>query len=289
MTSQAHWSALLSRVYRWIWIGRIHRGRPLFPPGSLILAAHYNGAIDGFVYGSQLPPFLGVVSSQWHGSLIGRWLIPGIALVRAKDRGSNNSNAGSFRRMLAALAQGDCLLYFPEGTSQLGLDRLPVRRGTLLLLQQLQSKAPETPIFFAAANYHQPTLWRSSVVLGWIGPITLPRSGGIDESWVSQYLLKAQSMAHAVDATSNPGRLHRRPNVLGIALAFPYVPVWIATSFLARRIADEDNVIALWKFLLGVPATLIATTLYIAGAFQLGVPAWLPIASLICGAVLWRS
>lgn len=289
MSSYAKWSALLARVYGWIWLRRIHPSPPALPRGSLVLAAHYNGAIDGFVYGSQLPSFLSVVSSQWHRSILGRWLIPGIPLVRAKDRGSGGSNAGSFRRMVAALADGDCLLYFPEGTSRLGTERLPVRRGTLLLLQQLRAKTPQTPIWFAAAHYREPTLWRSSVTLGWVGPLSLPTPSNLDETWVSENLLKAQSIAYA-SIPSTPSRPPQsRPNGLGIALACPYLPVWLAISFLAHRIADEDHVIALWKFLLGVPATVLAAIVYTACAFHWGVPSWIPLASLVLGTLLWRS
>lgn len=289
MTSHAKWSALLARVYRWIWIGRIHPSPPSLPPGSLILAAHYNGAIDGFVYGSQLPPFLGVVSSQWHGSFLGRWFFPGIPLVRAKDQGAGGSNTGSFRRMVATLANGDCLLYFPEGTSRLGTERLPVRRGTLLLLEQLRSKATKTPIFFAAANYHQATLWRSSLSIGWIGPLQIPEARELDANWVTQHMLQAQSIAYATDHSTHIERPRRRHNALGIALACPYVPVWAATSFLAGRIADEENVMALWKFLLGVPLTLIAAIVYTACAFHWDIPRWIPMVSLLSGMLLWRS
>lgn len=289
MTSYAHWSALLARIYRWIWIGHLHPSAPAVPRGSLILAAHYNGAIDGIVYGSQLPSFLGVVSSQWHTSILGRWLIPGIPLVRGKDRGSSCRNAGAFRRMVDTLTTRDCVLYFPEGTSQLGTQRLPVRRGTLLLLEQLRSKAPQTPIFFAAAKYHQPTCWRSPVSLGWIGPFNVPPTAELDESWVAQNLLHAQSMAYTSDPSTDTARHRKHPNALGIALACPYLPVWGAISFLAHRIADDENVIALWKFLLGVPSTIIVAVVYTVCASRWGFPSWIPLTSLLAGTLLWRS
>jgi len=282
MSFTSKYSGFLTRLYRWLWFGQIVSHKPDILPGSLVLAAHYNGAIDGFTYGSQLPDFLAVVSVQWHRSFIGRWLVPGIAVKRAKDRGRGANNAEAFRCMVSRLRERENLLYFPEGTSRLGPERLPVRRGTLLLLNQLRAAGSNTAVVFSAAHYHQPTRWRSAVRLGWVGPLPLPLSSEQDEPWVREHLLEAQTAAYAM-----PAPAPRRWTWLGALVALPYLPIWGATSWLARRVADEENVVALWKFIFGVPATLITLCAYTFLAPRLGLPRWIPLASLTGGWLLW--
>jgi 1-acyl-sn-glycerol-3-phosphate acyltransferase len=284
MAFSSGYSSFVLRVYRWLWLGRIASRRPDIPPGALVLAAHYNGLVDGFVYGSQLPPARAVVSVQWHRSFLGRVLFPGIAVQRAKDAGKGGDNLHAFRQMTAALAAGDRLLFFPEGTSRLGLARLPIGRGTLLLLKSVRRCSPPPPIFFCAAHYHTPTRWRSHVSLGWIGPLQLPESPAADESWVTEHLLAAQTAAYARPSPRVVGLTS-----LGALLAAPYLPVWAVAGWLAHRIADDDNVISLWKFLAGVPLTVGALVLYTGVAAGLGLPLWLPLASLLGGALLWNQ
>jgi hypothetical protein len=272
------------RVYRWLWIGRIRSASPAIPPGSLIFAAHYNGLVDGFVYGSQSPGALGVISIQWHRHLVGRLLFPGIAVQRAKDAGkAGGDNLNAFRQMVAALGAGERLLFFPEGTSRLGTARLPVARGTLLLLKSAQRLTPPPPVFFVAAHYHDPTRWKSAVTLGWIGPVAPPSVAAEHERWVNENLLAAQALAYAAP----PPRRFGLTIVAGF-FALPYLPLWALVGVAARRIADEDNVISLWKFLLGVPATLLLLVVYTVVAMCSGFPWWAPAASLAGGWLLWN-
>ncbi len=279
----ARYSAPLMRLYRRLWLGRIESHTPQIPPGSLVLAAHYNGLVDAFTYGSQLPSFIGVISVQWHRSLIGRRLLPGIAVKRAKDHGSGAGNLTAFRLMAGQLQAGERLLFFPEGTSRLGTERLPIGRGTLLLLRGLRSGGTPPAVFFTAAHYHQPTRWRGNVSLGWVGPVALPDSSVEDEAWVRAHLLQAQSAAYAL-----PVRPAGRWTWLAALLALPYLPAWVATGRLARRAANEENVVSLWKFIFGVPATLITWCACTAAAVRLGLPWWAPLASLTGGWLLWN-
>jgi len=278
------YSRLVSCVYRWIWLGRIDSEPPKIPAGSIVFAAHYNGAIDGFTYGSQLPRFLAVTSVQWHRHMIGRLLVPGISVQRAKDGVSGAHNLAAFRNIVGHLRAGDRVLFFPEGTSRLGLERLPIQPGTLLLLRQLRRVAISPAIFFAAAHYHQPTHWRSSVNIAWVGPRELPPSSAGDAAWVSAGLWEAQAAAQA-RLVSPPSRL----TWLAPLVALPFLPAWWLVASLARRTADEDNVIALWKFIFGVPVTLLTLGILTFLSLLLGGPWWLPLVSLIGGWLLWKE
>jgi 1-acyl-sn-glycerol-3-phosphate acyltransferase len=284
MALSSSYSGFVMRVYRWIWLGRIRSQRPEIPRGALVLAAHYNGLVDGFVYGSQLPPARAIISVQWHRTFLGRALFPGIAVQRAKDAGKGGDNLHAFREMTAALAAGERLLFFPEGTSRLGRKRLPIARGTLLLLKSVRRCQPPPPVYFCAACYHSPTRWRSHVTVGWTGPVPLPASAADDEPWVMKHLLDAQSAAYAPPA----------PRVVGLTplaalMAAPYLPLWAAVSRAAHRAADDDNVISLWKFLFGVPATALALAIYTGLAAWAGLPLWLPFALLVAGGLLWNQ
>ncbi len=283
MAFPSSYSGLVMRAYRWIWLGQIASARPAIPRGTLIFAAHYNGLVDGFVYGSQVPPARGVISAQWHRHLVGRLLLPGVAVQRAKDGAGGGGNLQAFRDMTAALGAGERLLFFPEGTSRLGQVRLPIARGTLLLLKSLRRLDPPPAVVFCAANYLEPTQWRSRVTLGWIGPLAPPANSADDETWVTAQLLTAQARAYAAPA---PARIGLTP--LAALLALPYLPLWAGVGRLARRTADEDNVISLWKFLFGVPSTLLLLAFYSTLAAWIGLPPWLPAASLFGGWLLWN-
>ena len=271
------------RLYRRIWLGTVRSATPAIPPGAIVFAAHYNGAVDGFAYGSQLPDFVAVVSVQWHRLPLGRWFWPGIPITRSKDQGNAASNATAFRAIFRALAEGERLLFFPEGTSRLGLERLPIQPGTLLLLRKARTLSPPPAVYFVAAHYHAPTLWRAAVTLGWAGPVALPDDPAHDAAWVAENLRRAQSAAYALPPPP-PGRWRW----LGAALALPYLPVWGLVARGARRCADEDNVLGLWKFLLGVPITVLALGAFTLGASRCGLPGWLPLVSLTGGWWLWK-
>jgi hypothetical protein len=160
---------------------------------------------------------------------------------------------------------------------------LPIARGTLLLLKSVRRATPPPAVFFCAAHYHSPTRWRSHVDLGWIGPVALPESATDDETWVTTNLLAAQAIAYERPAPRVMGL-----TVLAALLGAPYLPLWAIVTWLARRIADDDNVISLWKFLIGTPATLLALIIYTVVFGFVGWPLWLPLASLVGAWLLWN-
>ena len=237
MPTTAKHSGSITRFYRWLWLGKVVSFPPDIPPGSVIFAAHYNGAIDGFTYGSQLGAFVAVVSVQWQRTPFGRWLWPGIPVKRNKDSGSTASNTTAFRAIFHALECNDRLLFFPEGTSRLGLERLPVQPGTLLLLRKFRTMKPVPAVFFTAAHYHQPTRWGSAVSLSWTGPVPLPANATEDETWVRDNLLRVQSEAYAM-----PAPTPRRWWWLGALIALPYLPLWLVVAAAAHRIASDLSV-----------------------------------------------
>lgn len=282
--------AMLQRIYRWLAFS--HVTAPALPEGpALVLAAHYNGILDGIVYLQGNATLIPVLSSQWHRSALGRWLIPGLALTRAKDGANASGNLATFKAMLHALQAGGRLLFFPEGTSRLGRERLPVQRGAELLLRQIRSKAPDVPIYFAAANYENPTRWRSRVAVAIDGPHRIPDDKTDLNEWVAQGLLRGQDRAYAhTFVPRNPGLQRLRRLVAFVAL-WPAWPAAMASRWAIVRKADDTNVISLWRILGGVPAALLSLALLTTAA-MVGGWGWIApaaVASTLIGVTLWQS
>jgi len=104
-----------------------------------------------------------------------------------------------------------------------------------------------------------------------------------DAAWVAENLRAAQAAAYAAPA---PRQFHL--TAVAALLAAPYLPLWAFVAILARRIADDTNVISLWKLLFGVPLTLIFAIGLTAFAIAAGYGWWWPVASLIGGWLLWN-
>lgn len=278
----------LQRLYRWLAFSSVQA--PALPDGpALVLSAHYNGILDGPVYLKMNGSLVPVLSSQWHRNALGRWLLPGFSLTRRKDTGDAADNLAVFRAMLQALRTGSSLLFFPEGTSRLGVERLPVQRGTVLLLRQMRDKLPDVPVYFAAAHYEHPTEWRSRVKVAFDGPHGVPRDVELQQ-WVARGLLRAQNKAYgpAFEPRASVTRFLR--GLLAPLALWPIWPAALVARWAIARKADDQNVIALWRILGGLPAALFCLVLWIAGsllggAVSLALAA--PLSTLI-GVSLWQ-
>jgi 1-acyl-sn-glycerol-3-phosphate acyltransferase len=299
MTTEARGASLsshaarMTRLYRWLCLDRV--AAPTVPAGpGIVLAAHYNGLIDGFTYSALSPHIQGVVSAQWHRSALGRFLLPGIAVTRSKDQREGEGaggNVAAFKAMLAALHAGEILLFFPEGTSCLGPQRLPVQRGTELLLRLARGELPELPVYFTAANYEALTAWRGRVAIALDGPYRVPEAKAGLSDWVAAGLLRAQDQALARTFPPRPDWLPPLRRGLARLALLPLLPAWLAARWAIRHKADDSNVISLWRMLGGVPAALLCWLAWAGAAMVLGAP-WLalavPVSSLV-GVALWIS
>src|ERR1043166_254452 len=99
---------------------RLPRGGPV-----LYVGLHRNGVLDGAAYLRVARRAEFVISAQWHRSLAGRLLFPGIAGARdrAGGRGTRANTAGPCRKPLEHLARGGQLLdRFPECSGVIRLD-----------------------------------------------------------------------------------------------------------------------------------------------------------------------
>lgn len=290
----ARHSACVSALYRWLGFHLEHPVPTLPRQGAVVLAAHYNGLLDGFVYMALSRHMLATPSAQWHRTWLGRLLLPGVTIMRAKDRGegaTGASNTAAFKAMQSIVRDGHPLLFFPEGTSRLGRERLPVQAGTALLLSRVRRELPETPVFFTAANYENPTCWRSRVAVAIDGPHLIPEDRDSLVTWVEAGLLRAQENAYALPFPPRVTPLLRLRQLLGTCLLLPVFPVWPATRWAIRRFADDRNVISLWRLLAGAPVVLLCWLAWALAALLL-MQWWLipaVILSTLLGILLWQS
>jgi hypothetical protein len=101
-----------------------------------------------------------------------RMVFDGIEIVRAKDAerdGARVSNADSFAKCAEHLAAGGELIFFPEGTSELGPRHLKFRSGVGMLIKSTLEKIPSLKVVPLAAHYEGPTEWQSDVDIA-VGP-----------------------------------------------------------------------------------------------------------------------
>lgn len=132
----------------------------------LYVCLHRNGALDGAVYGQAVPHAQRTLSSQLRRGMLARMLFDGIEIVRPKDTaqdGARVSNRDAFAKCVAHLADGGAILFFPEGTSELGPHHLKFRNGVANLIQSTLARIPALKVVALAAHYEAPTEWQSDV------------------------------------------------------------------------------------------------------------------------------
>jgi 1-acyl-sn-glycerol-3-phosphate acyltransferase len=111
----------------------------------LFLALHKNGAVDGWVYSSVLPPVEVLVAAQLTKNTLLRLFFGGIEVVRDKDGVEKRGNMKALNKCVSVLENGKNLLIFPEGTSTLGPKHLEFKKGAALTIKKYLAKT-ESPI-----------------------------------------------------------------------------------------------------------------------------------------------
>lgn len=165
---KAAWFNILCRA---LTLSAFHRisvtGHPVPTEGAILyVGLHRNGALDGLVYRKVDASMKFTLSSHLRRHAIMRLLFDGIELVRAKDRehdATRVDNADSFAACVAHLVAGGKLLYFPEGTSELGPHHLPFHPGIAKLVTQALQHIPKVTVVPLAAHYEAATAWQRDV------------------------------------------------------------------------------------------------------------------------------
>jgi 1-acyl-sn-glycerol-3-phosphate acyltransferase len=132
----------------------------------LYVCLHRNGALDGAVYRRVAPKAKMTLSSQLRRKKWMRAIFDGIEIVRPQDAAKDAarvSNDDSFARAAVFLAGGGEMMFFPEGTSELGAHHLKFRTGVAKLIRATLEKIPSLKVVPLAAHYEDAVTWQSNV------------------------------------------------------------------------------------------------------------------------------
>jgi 1-acyl-sn-glycerol-3-phosphate acyltransferase len=297
----------------------------------LYIGLHRNGALDGIPYLQAVPGAAFVVSAQLHRSALGRFLFPGIAVARGKDRarGISADNAAGVDQCIDHLLAGGRLFVMPEGTSSLGPRHLPFKPGAARIAHEVLQRRGTLTVVPLAVHYECAWEWQSRVEVVAGPALFLNRESGdnidelqarftraleqvginvdsLDELRLIEKLAygatlgsrrsyaaslqhfaagiaeplrsEAAKLEKAADAT--PALKHQGIPLTPTGSALPYVLLWLALAPLelafllsnlpallaghlaARHLPDDNNVIAFWRAMVGIPAAALWTTAF---------------------------
>jgi 1-acyl-sn-glycerol-3-phosphate acyltransferase len=160
------WYTFLSAVCAQAYFTRIRvMGREHLPKAGPILyvGLHRNGAVDGFVYKSIFRRAIFLIAAQLQKNLFSNIFFTGIPVVRDKDSGDRGMNAAAMQRCGKLLADGGELFVFPEGTSSLGPQHLPLKSGAARIAIETWQQCVPLKIVPLGITYDAPSMFRSSV------------------------------------------------------------------------------------------------------------------------------
>jgi 1-acyl-sn-glycerol-3-phosphate acyltransferase len=273
-------------------IERIPRGVPL-----ILAATHTNSVVDGVLLLALPVPRLRLLakSTLFSHPVMGPLLalVGALPVFRREDPGVDPAqNLGTFARCHEALAAGNSVALFPEGTSHNNTHRLPLKTGAARIALGAESHHGSlgvriVPVIF---DYEAKGRFRSRVRIRIGDPID-PSAGDLDSAATRRAAVVAltQRIAAGMEAAATAGTWpaslpdaapgqralrHRWVDpvlVIGITLNwFPYrVPGWIA-GWLSRT-EDEP---ATYKLLAGILAFPMAWAAEITIASHFGGAVW---------------
>lgn len=172
----------LSRLLVHFYYHRVRLLNPKQRPSRgpiLYLGLHRNGAVDGYVYKSLLPPALFMISTQLRHSLLGRIFFDGIEVVRDKDNGDQKSsakaddNGAALTACVDHLQRGKTLFIMPEGTSDLGHHHLPFKKGAARILAAALQAGVRPTVIPVGLHYERAEAWQSDVEVVLGAPLAL--------------------------------------------------------------------------------------------------------------------
>lgn len=333
--------------------------------GAVLLSCvHRNGAVDGVVMESVLHNPVGIAGNNLTGSAYMRMFLGESVAIhrRPSTPAENRENLRQFKKVASTALDGRPVVMFPEGTSKLGPNLLPIKRGLAYLARLTLKEGRDIPVSIVPVGLHYTRgfEFRSDVEISYGTPISISKDNvqNLDEltariadamgdvavifpdaeeqrrgelfadtvctlndahSHRSACLAYAarelpQKLCDSFNETVKGHDRHSLPPVFpkhGQALGWlecillsPLILLFFMANLLplaggyaaAHIMADDDNVITLWRILTGVPLWAVQMITYL--AIALIVPDYaaaltIPYIAVTCLGILgyrrWKS
>lgn len=221
----------------------------------LFVGRHRAGLMDGWLYAHALPrPTRFVIAARLRRNVLLRPFVAGIAVMRRKEGGERTAaNRAALAACRAELRAGGTVFVFPEGTSSLGPDPLPLEPGAALLARTV----PGTAVVPLDIHYADPLRLGTGVAVAVGPPCHVPP--GATAAQAQAIIAAALDSVVAGGSAGSVGLRH---------------PVqWVAER-IGRRLADDDTAVLTWATLVGLPLQLVLSAALLAALLVAGQP-WL--------------
>ena len=288
-------------------LGRVTvTGRERIPAcGPVVFVGlHRAGLVDGWVHAHALPRRTVFLVAAARRRPLLRLLVAGIPVARRRDGGDpvrgQALNRAALNECRAELAAGRTVFVFPEGTSTLGPRHLPFQPGAALLARS----CPEAVVVPLAIHYVSPAQVGTAVeiVVGQPFRLLPGETPAHAQAAITAALeavaiefpdtptqLRAEAAARAAwraggsyaaalrtpldcDCLPGPGRWSGLRGLVSVVLAVLNAPVTLAQALAGRWLADGDNVVLLWKVLVGLPVQVLWSAVFVLATILSGWP-----------------
>ena len=224
---------------------------------TLILSNHRNGAIDGFVlshvFGEKTKFVVGKnLTNYWFKRLFFGGQIEVYRKSETPEEGEHNKNM--LKHASELIKHGTPVIMFPEGTSHLEKGFLPIKKGAALIVHTLGGKK----IVPVGLHYERGWSFRSDVIVKIGDPVEVEGRNLTD---------KTESIRKHLESVYSDDREFKKSkkDLFGFAALTPLIALFFLMNFLAavipyavaKKFADDKNVICLWKILSGAPAWIL--------------------------------
>jgi 1-acyl-sn-glycerol-3-phosphate acyltransferase len=177
------WIRALTRAVTWTFYRVDTRGAPPASGGVLLVANHPNAMIDPAVVWATAGRDVRFLAKEplFRAPVIGQLLRAGgaIPVYRAIDAADTAKNAAMFAAAGAALAAGDAVCIFPEGTSHSSGRLEPLRTGAARIAQAAAERGVETSIVPVGLNFDRKSAFRSRASIVYGAPLAVDSREGV--------------------------------------------------------------------------------------------------------------
>lgn len=258
---------LLIRLLAKIYFSRI-MVKGTFPENaSFYVSNHRNGVVDGLVILSIFKQkMITVIGKNLTKTRFTRYFFRKQLKVYRYPENllEMRHNKKELSRIRPEIENGTSVLMFPEGTSHLGKGLLEIKDGVAHVVSSLRDRK----IIPIGLHYEKGWSFRSKVLVQIGEPITLV---GKNKKEITEEI---KIQLESVYDDHYEFNISKRNRLIALGL-FPIILLFFIANLIAllipfiiaKKFADDNNVISLWRILSGVPSFILQLMIYIGLSF----------------------